>query len=284
MTRIQKRSDGLAYLHLWRSGTAYESLNKFAHYKEWTNIRFSVLPLPSLPHILVHDIRNGIPYSDKSFDVIYCNHVFEHLSPSEGLTFLGELKRTLKDDGIIRLVVPDLELAAQEYLNSIQEYSREKSKENHTRYQWSVLNLIDQMVRDKPGGLMLDTLKSGDIDKEQILRTMGDVLNNYIGENELNENFDHIEKPSKIIELLYKIRRVLTFGRKRYDPHTTREINKWLYDRVSLRLIMEKSGFRKVEQFTYDTSSIRDWHKYDFDKSNYGNYPLEPSIYFEAIR
>jgi SAM-dependent methyltransferase len=49
------------------------------------------------------DITN-IQYPDKSFDVIYCSHVLEHV-PDDRLA-MRELLRVLKDDGWAILLVP----------------------------------------------------------------------------------------------------------------------------------------------------------------------------------
>ena len=42
------------------------------------------------------------------------------------------------------------------------------SEETLHRYHWSVLELIDQLVRTKSGGLMLELLKSGRFDTEYV--------------------------------------------------------------------------------------------------------------------
>jgi len=44
-----------------------------------------------------------------TFDVLYCSHALEHLSPHEVPVALSEFKRVLKPDGFVVLFVPDLE-------------------------------------------------------------------------------------------------------------------------------------------------------------------------------
>ena len=47
---------------------------------------------------------HALPYADKSFDIIFCNHVLEHvLAP---YICIQEMKRVLKDDGCIIIGVP----------------------------------------------------------------------------------------------------------------------------------------------------------------------------------
>jgi ubiquinone/menaquinone biosynthesis C-methylase UbiE len=50
----------------------------------------------------------NLPFSDKSFDRILCTEVFEHVLEPEKI--LAEMKRVLKDDGIISLSIPNEKL------------------------------------------------------------------------------------------------------------------------------------------------------------------------------
>jgi predicted SAM-dependent methyltransferase len=67
-----------------------------------------------------HDVRHGsatrIPLPDASADVIYSSHMLEHLSRKDAKTFLGECRRVLAPDGILRVAVPDLDLIVSEYV------------------------------------------------------------------------------------------------------------------------------------------------------------------------
>src|SRR5216683_1624924 len=53
------------------------------------------------------DCRRGIPCDDGSVDLIFAEHVFEHLDPWTGARFLSECKRCLRSGGTVRIVVPD---------------------------------------------------------------------------------------------------------------------------------------------------------------------------------
>lgn len=53
------------------------------------------------------DVRNGLPYSTGSVDLIFSSHFFEHLDYREGLAFLRDCRRVIKPDGLLRIVVPD---------------------------------------------------------------------------------------------------------------------------------------------------------------------------------
>lgn len=57
-------------------------------------------------------------FNDNYFDVILSVHCFEHLKfPDDAVEALNRFYRWLKPNGIIRLAVPDLELAVKAYSN-----------------------------------------------------------------------------------------------------------------------------------------------------------------------
>lgn len=56
-----------------------------------------------IPAVEKVDITN-IPYADRTFDVVLCNHVLEHVPDDRKA--MRELRRVLKDDGVALLQVP----------------------------------------------------------------------------------------------------------------------------------------------------------------------------------
>ncbi len=58
-------------------------------------------------------------FADGSVDVVYAHHAFEHLSQRTAELFLREVRRVLRANGVLRLVVPDLMQHAQEYLERL---------------------------------------------------------------------------------------------------------------------------------------------------------------------
>lgn len=65
--------------------------------------------------ILLHDLTTSFPFEDASVDVVYSSHTLEHLSKAQGEFFIGECARVLRDDGVIRIIVPDLRYYIDEY-------------------------------------------------------------------------------------------------------------------------------------------------------------------------
>jgi predicted SAM-dependent methyltransferase len=279
--KIRRTPRGKANLHIWREGTAYEIQKGLLFYKEWNNVKFALLPIPPMADVHVQDIRRPLGFPAASFDAVYANHVLEHLTPEEGRKFVGEIHRVLKPGGICRVVVPDLETTCIEYLKALNEAAGDRSAERVQRYRWSVLDLIDQMVRDRSGGLHLELLKSGQFDIEYARYRNGDVFAEFFPPARrvgLKEKIFARTPIQLLYELLRRIKLLLIRG----DPRRTREANKWMYDRLSLQLLVEAQGFERFVVKNFAESDIPDWDRYDFDRSNLGDYPLEPSCYVEC--
>jgi SAM-dependent methyltransferase len=65
------------------------------------------------------DIVKGLPVPDDSCDAVFCSHTLEHLSLEDFKTALTNTYRILKPGGIFRCIVPDLEVAAREYIQGL---------------------------------------------------------------------------------------------------------------------------------------------------------------------
>lgn len=61
------------------------------------------------PNLKLVDIRRRFPLEDESVKFIYCSHVLEHFERWEAAKILTECWRVLERDGVIRVVVPDIE-------------------------------------------------------------------------------------------------------------------------------------------------------------------------------
>ena len=104
---------------------------------DWVNIDFS----PVDKRVKKLNLLRTLPFTDKSFDVAYSSHFLEHLTPQKGLQILKEIKRILKPNGIVRLVVPDLENLASVYLSTLSRLMDSKVDSN-----------ADSKKRDSNGG------------------------------------------------------------------------------------------------------------------------------------
>ena len=64
------------------------------------------------------DVIQGLPVEERSAPGAYCSHVLEHLALNEFRTALANVFRYMAPGGIFRLVVPDLEWLARNYITS----------------------------------------------------------------------------------------------------------------------------------------------------------------------
>lgn len=64
------------------------------------------------------DIVQGLPVANESIELLYCSHVLEHISLQELRHALANCYRHLQAGGIFRLVLPDLEVMAKNYVTA----------------------------------------------------------------------------------------------------------------------------------------------------------------------
>ena len=65
------------------------------------------------------DIVRGLPIRDSSADAAYASHVLEHLTLEEFHRAVDNTRHMLKPRAVFRVVVPDLECLAEQYLNAL---------------------------------------------------------------------------------------------------------------------------------------------------------------------
>lgn len=158
---VTRATDGKANLHIWRTGESYFQQKSAAFLREWTNLKFSALPQADGGVIQHFDIRRSLPFPADTFDAVYALHIVEHLTPEEGQAFVAEVFRVLRPGGIFRVSTPDLEGTVRAYLERLEESAQQRTKQAIVRYDWAVLELLDQMVRDRSGGRMREMIEQG---------------------------------------------------------------------------------------------------------------------------
>jgi SAM-dependent methyltransferase len=108
--------------------------------------------LNELPeNIFSWNLARGIPFSNDSFDVVYHSHFLEHLSKDHALKFLQDCYRVCKPNGIIRIVVPDLQYIIKRYMDAISGITVER-EDAWEQYDAALYDLFDQMVRKNSAG------------------------------------------------------------------------------------------------------------------------------------
>jgi predicted SAM-dependent methyltransferase len=263
---------------------------------DWENLDL----FPVAPTVRAHDLRKGIPFSDGTFDVVYHSHVLEHFSKQAAPGFLRECHRVLKSGGIIRVAVPDLERIARLYLEALERASHGMPgwREN---YEWMVLEMFDQTVRETSGGSCREYLRQDPIPNWSFIcerwgteakavveavraetlphpnghsrsRAKGGAYLRHFGRIALNK----IAK-TLLSEQNYEALRVGRFRRQG-------EIHQWMYDTYSLAQLLQRAGFCNCRRCTATESQISNWAGYQLDAQPAGTPHKPDSLFMEAAK
>jgi predicted SAM-dependent methyltransferase len=257
----------------------------------WINLDLA----PASPEVQRYDARRGLPFAENSVDACYSSHVLEHLKPSEAVDFLQQQFRVLKPGGTIRVVVPDLEGIVRRYLHELEQADLGNSQAQDN-YDWMLLELLDQVVRDKSAGYMGQYLQNLQSNKNQgfIISRIGSEIRTY----QNNSNTTIFQKFAQMTwsDWVQKIRYVtagsavaIIAGRgtqKSFNEGVFRnsgEIHRWMYDRFSLKRLLQKSGFQNVKTCRADESLIPNFNKYSLDILD-GKIKKPDSLFVEGIK
>lgn len=252
---------------------------------QWTNVDF----VSTGKDVIAYDLSQKIPFEDNTFDLVYHSHVLEHFSKASAQSFIRECYRVLKPSGILRVVVPDLEQIARLYLTALDQ--ADSSEEWASNYQWIALELLDQLVRDSPGGDMAAYLAQDKIpNKEFIQQRFGfeaakfwhsqepsDRQSKYLSKQikELGFNFKQLLPLS-----LKKLYKALQIGYYRQNG----EVHQWMYDRYSLSVLLKNCGLENIIQRTATESYIDNWTSYNLDTESDGSIYKPDSLFMEGIK
>ena len=118
-----------------------------SYHDDWVNLDL----IASSASVIPCDITKGLPFPSGSFDVCYSSHCLEHLRSAEADCLIEEQRRILRPAGIIRVVVPDLEVICRNYVKYLDEVLAER-REHAFRYDFTLLELLDQVTRDRSWG------------------------------------------------------------------------------------------------------------------------------------
>ncbi len=255
----------------------------------WVNLDLC----PQNASVRRHDVATPLPFADRSFDAVYHAHLLEHLPRERAVPFLCECLRVLKSGGVLRVVVPDLEQIARLYLESL-DTAWKGEPEARRRHTWAVLEMYDQVVRERPGGEMLAYLA-------QATALPADLAWYRVGADGavIRQHLEHVE-PAPPPGLLHRGRQLLRGGwRERlirwllgreYDVLQAArfrqggEIHRWMYDRQSLRELLTAAGFVAFRVVTAGESAIPGWADDHLDTQPDGAPAKPDSLYAEAVR
>ena len=238
------------------------------------------------------NLLSGFPFADSSFDAVYSSHVLEHFDPDQGRFLLSESFRVLTKGGVLRIVVPDLEGSCREYLRVL---SMEPGDEKHQLYSWIIIEMLDQLVRNKPSGQMgpfWDAL-TNDGGLEMKAYIMARTQNNVFDSPPKLSFLDKLKRvtPNKLYTkltytylhfislLLPKSLRELVFVQT-----TIGERHRWMYDRFSMTKLFQDAGFSRVQVVSHNTSDIPGFEFSELDCLASGSPYKNNSIYMEGTK
>lgn len=243
---------------------------------------------PASPEVRTLDARCRIPIADGGCDAVYHSHVLEHLEPRDARRFMAECSRVLKTGGVLRVAVPDLERIACAYLDSLQAAI---AGGDRFAYDWAVLELYDQTVRQQSGGQM-----------GRIMRDASDEQARHISWRVGEPGAIGPAQPGGAARLSRAVRarggraaawasrawwrahgkeaaRSLESGRFRNSG----EIHLWMYDRFSLGELMGDVGLTGVTVCPADQSRTPGFNDFNLDCEE-GRVRKPDSLFMEGSR
>jgi len=248
---------------------------------DWVNLDIR----PAGPAVQQWDLARELPFPDGSFDVVYHSHLLEHLSKSNGARLLRECFRVLRSGGVIRVAVPDLERIARLYLEVLDK-SLAGDRASQGRYDWMVLEMYDQAVRDAPGGEMLAYLRRDPIPEQAFIASrLGGELRRILASS---SSQPAARRP--LWNLLTRKLARLALGRRGIQAHDlgvfrlSGETHRWMYDRYSLARVLTEAGFQMPCAKGAAESAIPSWAGFQLDTEPDGSAYKPDSLYMEATR
>ncbi len=109
----------LAFLHRYR--LVEKILLSLKFFPHGYNVRWP-------KNLRLHNCKKRLLFRDNSVDYIYTSHFLEHFKKFEAEKIIADCCRVLRNGGVIRIAVPDLETLAKKYLAKDTEYFKELYK------------------------------------------------------------------------------------------------------------------------------------------------------------
>ena len=272
------------------------------YHTEWVNIDF----VTTSPQVIAHNLLNGIPFADAHFDAVYHSHVLEHFTKEDAANLLQECHRVLKPNGVLRVVVPDLENMVNQYIKW-RDLAIDGDKEAPLNYDWIMLELYDQVARNFSGGYMAQHLSQDAILNADFVRErMGTAFELYrrnvkkanvlVKQSQsssdgiwrrfirlplaraLNQWKQKLLNP--LIDQYWRERRYRKVGKFRLSG----EIHQWMYDRYSLTQLLIQCGFRNPKACGATESLIPNWTEFNLDTEPDGSVYKADSLFMEAVK
>jgi predicted SAM-dependent methyltransferase len=258
--------------------------------QEWVNLDFS----KTGDGVIAHNLLSGIPYAENTFDLVYHSHVLEHFTKDDGIKLIQECYRVLKPGGVLRIAIPNLESIVREYISVIDKLTTDIDnpilQEN---YEWIMLEMYDQTVRNQSGGKMSEFLNRPYLkEADFVIKRIGTPA--ITARNVLKQQKEYSKANTKwtLKEIIKRIKyriKLLTLG----HAHMTfakigmfrlgGEIHQWMYDRIALTILLKNENFNAIEVKDGFSSYIKNWANYELDGKD-TKLRKEDSLFIEGIK
>jgi SAM-dependent methyltransferase len=262
---------------------------------DWLNLDFE----SKSAAVRACDLTESLPLVGSSAELVYSSHLIEHLERDDGESLLRECWRILKPGGLLRIVTPDLENIALQYLKNY-------AQGRHDLATVETILLLDQLVRSTPGGYYRAMMT------EIRLKNNSDLANYAYQRTGEHPFFDKNEfAHSIVVEDLKKDRRsfvirkakrvtssvktwwflfltsLLPFDIRNSNILYTKpgERHKWIYDFHSLSEILKRIGFTEIKRMTCDSTMFYDTSVTMLDSAIGGQARKgDHSMFLEAVK
>jgi len=263
-------------------------------HKDWVNIDIA----PVSPKVQKYNILEGIPFRDNTFDAVYCSHILEHIPKNKALAFIRDCYRVLKPGGILRVVAPDLEIIARLYLDRLDK-SLSGDRQAQIDYDWILLEMYDQTVRDCAGGEMRKYLTQQNIPNAAFVQSrIGSAyhISRSFAQHNVKKSFGERLASVTFPKVFSRIRHIIRSLIFMLLPPRTRaalqigyfrlsgEIHQCMYDRYSLAQLLQQVGFTEPKVMTAHESTIPNWTSFNLDTEPDGTIYKPDSLWIEATK
>lgn len=243
---------------------------------DWTNVDLH----PSGADVMAADLRRPLPFPAASFSAAYAAHVLEHMTPAEAGDLLRECRRVLRPAGIVRVVVPDLERIARDYLHSLaRAAAAEATDDARWEHRWMTVELLDQLVRTRPGGAMRRWWSCDPVPCRDLIETrLGGEATAAIAAIAAQRR--RTGAAAGATEAILHDRPPSARAAARFAARGER--HQWMYDRVSLAALLTDAGFVDIRQVGPSESRIPSFAAAGLDTDPAGMPHKPDSLYMEA--
>jgi len=252
------------------------------HHPAWQNYDL----VPSSEAVKPFDITKPLPLETNSCDAVYHAAVLEHIRPVDVPGFLGECVRILKPGGVLRVGIPDLEGICRLYLQKL-DAAAQGVPNAEADYDWMMLELLDQMVRERSGGAMMEYFRQPEIPNvEFVLGRIGVEGQELI---DLCRTQPEATVQSPLRAFLGDVKRTVKSAlagdlTSRTDFRHSGEVHQWMYDRFSLARLFRRAGLQAIQQRSARESAISNWQDYHLDVTPDGTVNKPDLIFMEGVK